>query len=41
LEKSGYRPVCYSSELLWGINEFLHSKDLSTINDIWVLYKKE
>lgn len=37
----GYKPVLYSSTLLWNINEFLNSKRINTINDIWVLYKKE
>jgi hypothetical protein len=26
--------------MLWEINEFLDSKKINTINDIWVLYKK-
>lgn len=37
----GYKPVMYSSTLLWKINLFLQSKKMNTINDIWVLYKKE
>ena len=37
----GYKPVMYSTKLLWNINEFLNSKKINTINDIWVLYKKE
>lgn len=37
----GYRPVLYSSNLLWGVNELLHSKKINTINEIWVLYKRE
>jgi phosphatidylinositol glycan class B len=36
----GYKPVMYSSRLLWDINEFLDSKKIHTVNDIWVLYKK-
>jgi len=31
----------YSSNLLWSINEYLASKKINTINDIWVLYKKQ
>ena len=41
LDSLGYKPVRYSSKFLWNINEFLASKKLNTINDIWVLYKKE
>ena len=41
LDSMGYKPVIYSSKLLWNINEFLHSKKINTINDIWVLYRKE
>jgi len=41
LDSLGYKPVLYSSNLLWHINEFLHSKKINTINDIWVLYRKE
>lgn len=35
----GFKPVLYSSKMLWGINEFLLSKKINTLNDIWVLYK--
>jgi GPI mannosyltransferase 3 len=41
LDSLGYRAVFYSSHLLWGINEFLSSMKMNTINDIWVLYKKK
>ena len=41
LDSLGYKPVMYSSKFLWNINEFLHSKKINTINDIWVLYRKE
>ncbi len=41
LDSLGYKPVMYSSNLLWNINEFLNSKKINTINDIWVLYEKE
>lgn len=37
----GYKPVLFSSKLVWYLNSFLHSKKINTINDIWVLYKKE
>jgi GPI mannosyltransferase 3 len=38
----GYKPVMYSSKLLWNINGFLQSKKIkNTINDVWVLYRKE
>ncbi len=39
LYQMGYRPVQYSSTLLWRINEYLHQKHINTINDIWVLYQ--
>ncbi len=41
LDSLGYKQVAYSSGLLWGINEFLYSKNINSINDIWVLYKKD
>lgn len=37
----GYKPVLYSSKILWNLNEYLLSKKINTINDIWVLYKKD
>jgi phosphatidylinositol glycan class B len=37
----GYERQFYSSRILWGINEFLQSMGINTINDIWVLYKKK
>lgn len=40
LDSLGYKPVIYSSKLLWNIDEFLHSKKLPPIDDIWVLYKR-
>ena len=40
LDSLGYKPVLYSSKLLWNINSFLYSQKIQTINDIWVLYKK-
>ncbi|HEY4337734.1 MAG TPA: hypothetical protein VGM89_17595 [Puia sp.] len=41
LDSMGYRRVRYSSRLLWGIDQFLDSKGINTINDIWVLYRKQ
>jgi phosphatidylinositol glycan class B len=41
IDSLGYKPVFYSSGLLWKINEFLYSKKLHPVNDIWVLYKKQ
>jgi phosphatidylinositol glycan class B len=41
LDSLGYRREIYSSRLLWGINGFLDSKGINTINDIWVLYRKQ
>jgi phosphatidylinositol glycan class B len=41
LDSLGYTSVLYSSRMLWGINEFLSSIRMNTINDIWVLYKKK
>jgi phosphatidylinositol glycan class B len=40
MDSLGYQPVFYSSKMLWEINEYLDSKKINTINDIWVLYKK-
>lgn len=41
LDSLGYKQVTYSSNLLWGINQFLCTKNINSINDIWVLYKKD
>lgn len=41
LDSLGYKPQFYSSAALWNINKFLQSKEIGTINEIWVLYKKE
>ncbi len=41
MDSLGYKPVLYSSGLLWNLNEYLFSKKINTINDIWVLYKKK
>ncbi|MBL7738263.1 MAG: hypothetical protein JNK14_03530 [Chitinophagaceae bacterium] len=40
VDSLGYKPILYSSKLLWKINGFLHAKKMHPINDIWVLYKK-
>lgn len=41
LVNQGYRPVEFSSRLLWRINEFLDEKGMVTINEIWALYEKK
>jgi hypothetical protein len=41
LDSLGYKPVDYSSKILWQINRFLHSRNKPTVNDTWVLYKKK
>ncbi|HEY4109156.1 hypothetical protein [Puia sp.] len=41
LDSMGYRRVFCSSRLLWGIDSFLDARGVNTINDIWVLYRKE
>ena len=41
LDSLGFMPQIYSSTLLWKTNQFLQSKDIATINESWVLYKKE
>ena len=40
IDSMGYKPVFYSSGILWHLNEFLSSRNIQTINEIWVLYKK-
>jgi phosphatidylinositol glycan class B len=40
LDSLGYEKEIYSSRLLWGVNQFIGSLKMNTINDIWVLYKK-
>jgi len=41
LDSLGYKPQFYSSALIWNVNRFLESNQINTINDIWVLYRKE
>jgi phosphatidylinositol glycan class B len=41
LDSLGFKPVLYSSRFLWELNRFLLTKKIHTINDAWVLYKKE
>ena len=41
IDSLGFKPQFYSSTAFWKINQFLQSKDINTINEIWVLYKKE
>ncbi len=41
LDSLGFKPQLYSSAQLWGINQFLESQKINTINDVWVLYKRE
>ena len=41
IDSLGFKPQLYSSTAFWKINEFLQSKNTNTINEIWVLYKKE
>lgn len=41
LDSVGYKAVLYSSGIAWKINEQLAAKKINSINDIWVLYRKE
>lgn len=41
IDSLGYKPVMYSSDLLWSVNEMLGKKKINTINEIWVLLKKD
>ena len=41
IDSLGYKPVAFSSQWLWNLNTFLDEKKANTINDIWVLYKKQ
>lgn len=40
MDSLGFKPVAYSSGLLWKINEFLYQKKRKGVLEIWVLYKK-
>ena len=40
IDSLGFEPVFYSSDFLWGVNNFLSSRKIQVINEIWVLYKK-
>lgn len=41
IDSLGFKPQLYSSSSLWKINQFLESNNIGTINEIWVLYRKE
>jgi GPI mannosyltransferase 3 len=41
IDSLGYKPVMYSSKLLWSVNELLNKRKVNTINEIWVLFKKD
>ncbi|HUQ64740.1 MAG TPA: hypothetical protein VM101_01195, partial [Flavitalea sp.] len=41
IDSLGYKPIMYSSELLWKVNELLSKKKINSINEIWVLFKKD
>lgn len=41
LDSLGFKPQFYSSATLWHLNEFLDSKKINTIEEIWVLFRKE
>lgn len=41
MDSLGYKPVMYSSTFLWNVNEWLDSRGANTVNEIWVLYRKE
>jgi hypothetical protein len=40
MDSLGYKPIEYGNKLAWNLNEFLMKKEINTINDIWVLYKR-
>ena len=40
IDSLGFKPILYSSRLLWRVNEGLHANKIHPINDIWVLYQK-
>lgn len=41
IDSLGFKPRLYSSSSLWKINQSLESKNIGTINEIWVLYKRD
>ncbi|HYC40665.1 MAG TPA: hypothetical protein VEB63_09265 [Chitinophagaceae bacterium] len=41
LDSLGFRPVAYSSSILWKLNGMLHSRGKPTVNDSWVLFRKD
>lgn len=41
IDSLGYKPVMYSSVLIWRVNELLDKNKINTINEIWVLFKKD
>ncbi|QJD79495.1 glycosyltransferase family protein [Spirosoma rhododendri] len=41
LDSLGYKPQLYSSTPLWQVNTRLDANKANTINEIWVLYRKE
>jgi len=41
IDSLGFEPVMYSNKLLWNVNEMLARKKVNTINEIWVLFRKE
>ena len=41
IDSLGFKPQFYSSSTLWNLNQFLQQKDINTINEIWVLYRKD
>ncbi|MFY8128462.1 MAG: hypothetical protein ACOVMM_08780 [Chitinophagaceae bacterium] len=40
LDSLGYKPVEFGNKFAWKLNQFLMSKEINTINDIWVLYQR-
>lgn len=41
IDSLGFKPHLYSSPALWKTNQLLESNGIGTINEIWILYKKE
>ena len=41
LKAMGFKPVMSSSDVLWGLNKFLLSRNMQTIHEIWMLYERE